>query len=163
MYTVEYFQEQLNSRFGGKLRGGKHGIEEGACCLLEFRCAIRECDPGSLSDEPEKVQFPDLRCLNDSYGSEDEARTNDMLPVLSALWDWDKWSEDKRKSVVRNVSLRIVNEILPIILRNVGLEEHAKKCEEAKDLSAASAAGYAASAARKQILSIACRIWVEAV
>jgi hypothetical protein len=44
------------------------------------------------SDRP--GDLPDLQPLNDGPWSSDQARTEALLPVLSALWDWQAWPVD---------------------------------------------------------------------
>jgi hypothetical protein len=185
--TIDELQDVLRTRFGGFLRRGNHKPGDGACCLLELQCAVRDCAPNGLSDEPEKVGLPDFRPMNDAY-VDDAARTEAMLPLSVAFQDWGLWSEQKKKAITNRVAYKFITQILPGVLRGVSLEKAASECESAKDLAAARAAAWAAkwaaesaaardaawaaamaaaraatrAAARTKILNRCCSIWLEA-
>ena len=66
------------------------------------------------------------------------------------------------------IALGVVNRILPPVLRAVGLDANATECEQAKDLTAAATASWAANtasraAARDEIYTTLCDISTEAL
>ena len=101
----------------GLLYSGCHAPYHGKFCLLEFRGVLtgvstvckpkvynkletREADKLVLTDSFIKVDFPELRGLNDSYPSNlkgNKARTKALLPVLQALWTYNHWTKVRAK------------------------------------------------------------------
>lgn len=165
---IQALKEHLGKHFGGLLLSGDHP-QDGEVCLLEADHHMRGEDwgdaPGSL---------PDLRELNDAPWSSDEARTENLLKVWVAYYDWSAWSDTRKTEVIGRVALWTVNRILPIALDAIGIESDA--CREATDLveaaraaeaawAAAGAGAWVARAAKAgadETLGEACSLWVEA-
>ena len=169
--------EVIDARFGGVLRHGKHE-EDGQACALE---AVSVARGVKWTDAPRLVGMPDLRPINDGRWSSDEARTEALVPVLIALWDWPDWSDARRQAWAERIVLRTVREVLPLAMTR--WPEHAAACVAAETLqqakagagaAAAAVAGVAAVAAdaaearaadaaarAESVLRLACRIWAE--
>lgn len=112
-------------RFGGLLSHGEHD-PDGAACALEAASIARG---RPWSDDPDDVELPDLRPLNDGPWTSDEARTEAMVPLVVALWDWPTWAGDRHQAWLSRVASRTTREVLPIVLRAVGLDAEAERCE----------------------------------
>jgi hypothetical protein len=134
--TEHPFTETLSSRFGGVLRHGKHA-EDGEACALEAASVARG---RRWSDKPGLAGLPDLRPLNDARWPDDATRTEHMLPVVLALWDWAEWKPARRKAWAKRVAERTIREVLPIALRAAGLDAEAERCEREGTREAANAA-----------------------
>jgi hypothetical protein len=126
----------VNDRFGGVLSHGSHD-PDGLACINEAANVARGNDWGDL---PDKAGLPDSRSLNDGPWSSNRARTDAMLPLGVALWDWSDWTPKRRTAWAQRVSERTIREILPIALRAAGLTAEAERCER-------EGAGWAAGAA----------------
>ena len=155
--TVETYRGVLERRFGGVLLRGQH-TEDGQACALEVASVVRGV---VWTDDPRTVGLPDLRALNDAAWSTDAMRTEHMVPVIEALWDWSAWTDERRRRVVARVAERTIREILPIVLRQAGLNDEANRCAEEGTADAADAAYAAARAADDDLLITSCRIWIE--
>lgn len=92
--------KQLLKKYGkGVLKAGIHTRKQREFCVSEFRNkVIAPAKP--LSDDIE--YFPDLRDLNDLF-TDDKARTAALLPVMAALWDWERWSLSRQRSFVLHI------------------------------------------------------------
>jgi hypothetical protein len=135
-------REVLNERFGGLLMGGKHNKEDGACCAVELCRTARGLPFG---DTP---VFLDYRALNDAPWSSNAVRTEHMLPMMEALFDFGDWSKARQTKWARTVALRTIREVLPIALEAAGVDAAiVKACREAPNLRAAEEAAARAAAA----------------
>ena len=134
--TVEQLQRALNALDDGVLQHGSHNPGR-AFCALEFESQVR----GRVwSDDP--VSLPDLRSLNDGPWLSDQERTDALLPVMSALWDWSRWSSTQRQAWTAYVVIKTVNRIISQL---PGLSDVVRKqCRRAHDLRAAAEAAEAA-------------------
>jgi hypothetical protein len=138
---VEQFRHVLQERFGGRLSAGCHRPDDGVACALEAAAVARGLP---WTDNPSAVGLPDLRPLNDGPWSSDTARTEALVSVAEALWDWAEWTKAQRRAWCETVALRTVRELLPDLLRAFGLPEHAAACAAAGTLPDARAAAWAA-------------------
>jgi hypothetical protein len=143
--TMECTSENLRAFVSahGLLKKGAHSKNDNACCILEARSL---CMGLKKTDNPDKLNMPDIRTLNDAPWSTDELRTEHMLRLDEALRPWATANQNQRVNFVRRVAILTVNQVisaLPYLSDEIRL-----KCRDAKDLDAASdAASYAASAA----------------
>lgn len=122
-------------------RGAHRSTNE--CCILE---AVSLCEGRSKTDDPDTIDRPDCRSLNDGPWSSDEARTAGMLRLAPLLAAWPTWGQARRIEWARAVALHTFRELLPIVLREIGLEAEAVACEQASTLEAAAQAADAANA-----------------
>ena len=113
----------MNS-FGGVIRVEE---QDGAACALEAASVARGRE---FSDSPRVAGLPDLRPLSDGYciWLDDETRTEHLVPLVKALWGWPQWSRKQQAAWKRRVSERTIREILPCVLRPIGLEAEAERC-----------------------------------
>lgn len=174
--TIEELQKGLDDLDGGVLKGGKHEPDSRQFCVLEFDSIMRH---RPLSDNA--ITLPDLRPLNDAFLSDDAARTDALLPVMAALWDWTAWSPERRQSWTRRIVIETVRRLIAELpglssvvtqqCRTVSSLDEAVKAAEAARTEAAKAAkaaeavaARAAEAARVRVtvLRRACEIWVQA-
>jgi len=104
--TVLELQAALDTLDDGILKTGKHkpGRE---FCALEFESQVRKRE---WSDKP--ITLPDLRPLNDAGWSSDKTRTEALLPVMVALWNWAEWSTTKQMEWVNIVRIETVKQII---------------------------------------------------
>lgn len=125
--------------------------------------------------------------LNDSMS--DALRQKLLMPFVTRLAGTAD-ADDKEIERARYIAVQTIGRILPISLRAIGLDEHARRCEQADGINAAAAANAAAdakyaaryaavavaaaryaaaavaaadAAARKQIFTIAVAILGEAI
>jgi hypothetical protein len=139
--TLETLRDLLDTRAGGLLRRGSHlpPTDDGQC-----QCCARELLAlalgGPWTDQPDGNSSTDhaVTVLNDAQWSSDEVRTAHCLP-LAVLREADAASGWTERYV-----LRTIREILPIVLRTAGLDDHADRCAAAADLPAAYVAARAA-------------------
>jgi len=148
---VSEYRRIINERFGGVLRHGSHK-PDGEACALEAESIARGRE---WSDDP--VTMPDLRPLNDGPWSSDQARTDALVPVVEALWDWAEWPEARRLAWVEGVVIETVRQIIAELpeltddvrarCRAVRTLDDAAKAAEAAAKAAAAAAEAAEAAA----------------
>jgi hypothetical protein len=131
----------LETRFGGVLRTGSHD-PDGQACALEAASVARGA---KWSDEPEIAKLPDLRPINDARWESDAQRTEHLVPVILAFWNWPRWGEKRKRAIFARIVERTIREILPPMLRLQSLDAEADRCET--EGSAAAAASAATSAA----------------
>ena len=105
--TLDDLQRELDLRDKGVLMRGSHREGAGEFCALEFARAVKGLPWGDTPDA-----FPDLRPLNDARWSSDQARTEALLPVLLALWDWHAWDSARRVRWARRVAILTVQRIV---------------------------------------------------
>jgi hypothetical protein len=160
----------LHAKDEGILRAGSHppGVE---MCALEFESQVRGRE---WSDAP--LTLPDLCQLNDAVWSSDAARTEAMLRVMAALWDWGEWSSVHQRAWTTRIVIQTVQQIVSALPR---LSERVREeCRTAVTLSrpawaawAAAEAAWAAWAAAEaaeaktaadRVLLLACQIWIDA-
>src|SRR3990167_7820046 len=137
--TLEKLYQELRTRDKGVLKEGRHTAKSGEYCFHEFDNALRGRE---FSDEP--IDFPDLRKVNDGFWNSDEERTEHLLPVMAALWDWSEWSAGRQARWVTKVTVKLVRQIiseLPMLSEELRVE-----CRNAENAVAAENA--ARSAAR---------------
>ena len=153
--TQHPFVKTLRGQFDGVISSGSHKPDRLACAL-EIATVARGLP---WSDSPVSAGLPDLRQINDSRWASDTARTQALLPVIIALWDWDKWTPQQKQTWATQVAERTIREIVPIALRVARLEAEAQACEATGTESAASRAANAAySAARAASADSAARV-----
>lgn len=135
----------------GHLSAGDHECPGEGACILE---AVSICDGVDWTDDPNALDRPDIRPLNDGPWTSDEVRTEQMMRLAPLLAAWPAWGKPRRLDYLRRVVIRTVRELLPIALRDRHLPDRAKECEHVTTLAAAegaAAAAYTASADRKVI------------
>ena len=151
------FEQVLHERFGGVIEAGEHELEDSAACALEAASFARGRE---FSDKPAVAGLPTLWPLSDGLGiwPDDKTRTKHVIPLVKALWGWPRWSKGQRAAWKGRVVQRTIQEILPCIIRTIGLEAEAERCALDGNLEAALAARAAAKrvveAARKTADSI---------
>jgi len=140
------FQELIDSRFGGKVSAGKHESDEsdGHACALEAVSALLDKD---WSDDPATLQMPDVRPMNDAGWASEAERTTHMIRLITALLPWREWSTVQRTQFATRIAGRTIREILPTMLRGIGLDDAARECEEQGTARAADSAASEARAA----------------
>ncbi len=145
---IHPFEGVLIDRFGGLIQAGEHDGEEGAACALEAASVARG---RGISDSPGDAGLPTLWPLSDGLGiwPDDKTRTKHVIPLVKALWRWPRWSKGQRAAWKRRVIQRTIQEILPFVLRSIGLESEADRCEQDGTIEAAEAASAAANGAVK--------------
>ena len=145
--TADYLRQRLETIDNGVLKAGSHAADSGDYCALEFR-SVEMGRP--FGDTPS--DFPDIRPINDGPWSSDLARTNALLPVLAALWDWQEWPEARRQrwaiKVVMDTVRIIIAELSELTLAERNKCRSAVTLEDAVDAAytVARAAAYAAYA-----------------
>ncbi len=138
--TTERLKQLLHEHDDGLLRRGAHTAGSREFCVLEFDAIVRGRE---WSDKP--ITLPDLRRLNDARWSSDEKRTETMLPLMTALWDWSEWSAERRIAWAGIVALETVRQIVSEL---PGLsDEIRKQCRECDTIQTARTAANAANAA----------------
>ena len=136
--TVEELQAGLKLHDKGVLKHGSHKPIDREFCALEF---VSVMHGEKMHDKP--THIPDLRRLNDAGWSSDKARTDAMLPVLAALWDWSSWGKDKQQAWAEHTAIETVRHIISGLPK---LDPKIKQqCLDASDLVTAKAAAYAAA------------------
>jgi hypothetical protein len=183
--TVEVLQAGLIEHDKGVLKHGSH--EEGSreFCALEFVSIMKGI---KFCDNPSVVGMPDLRSLNDAFGTgsaADARRTAAMLPVLAALWNWDSWGQPRQQKFAERLVIKTVNRIISqlpglpaaVVLeckgattiqraaraaRAAGWAVRAARAAGAAAEWAARAAGWAARVVRAAVLEESCKLFVEA-
>ena len=176
MNSAENARTILQTRFQNRLAKGAHQAD-GVGCALEFWSQVQG---HTWTDDPEALQMPDLRSLNDAPWSSEEARAAALLPVLIAVAPVWRGPLARRQTFVERICLDTVREILPYTLRAAGLPEAAARCAASSTLrdavamaaeAAAREAWAAARAARATreawaaadtVLQLACHIWIRA-
>lgn len=118
------FEQVLQEQFGGVVRVGE---QDGAACALEAASVARGRE---FSDDPDDAGLPTLWPLSDGYciWPDDRTRTKHIVPVVKALWGWPQWSDEIQGAWKRRVIQRTIQEILPFVLRPIGLEAEADFC-----------------------------------
>lgn len=145
---ADALKSALDKRFGGVLKAGYHR-PDGEACLLEADHVLR----GDLwSDTPEHL--PDLRWVNDGYGRNNQRRTESLLPVWAALWNWKKWGVARQRRFLESVLWRMLREQVAPLLKKRGNTAHAERLLAAESLQGACEVVRAA-AARLEILDSA--------
>jgi hypothetical protein len=169
--TVETLRAKLQELDNGVLYHGGHKAGTHEFCALEFARAVRRL---SHSDQP--THLPDLRPLNDGPWSSDEARTEALLPVMAALWDWQAWSPARQrgwaKQVVIETVRQVIGEQLPAKLHAnccavtamaaVAAWAYVAAAAEAARAAAEAAEDTVTAGAADAVLQRACQIWVAA-
>jgi hypothetical protein len=131
--TREELQAKLDELDDGVLRSGAHPAGGREFCALEFESQVRGRE---WSDAP--ITLPDLRPINDGPWSSDRARTDALLPVMAALWDWSTWDDARR---VRWASIVALETVRQIIAELPGLPDEVRvSCRAASDLPSAARA-----------------------
>ena len=133
----------LFERLGGLILAGKHNEHEGAACALEAASIARG---RGISDKPGDAGLPTLWPISDGLciWPDDQTRTQHVVPLVKALWGWPRWSKRRRAAWKRRVIQRTIQEILPCVLRSIGLEAEATRCAQEGTVEAADAASAAA-------------------
>src|SRR5215469_15946027 len=127
MMDIETLQAALHDHDGGVLKHGTHSVESREFCALEFSSIVRE---KPFSDSP--TDLPDLRPLNDGPWSSDQARTDALVPVMVALWDWSEWTPARQQQWSARVAIATVNQIIAEL---PGLNDDiCRQCREATTL-----------------------------
>jgi len=170
--TTEELQQKLDEMDDGVLRSGAHPAGGRVFCALEFKSQV---DGIPWIDNPTKTGMPDLRPLNDTYWPSDKARTDALLPVLAALWDYAKWSDARKARWLEIVLVKTTNRwivTLPWFVQHPqpGQAMIRTKADvvawAAWAAEAAEAAGavWAAKAAEKAeaVLPEVCKLWIRA-
>ena len=139
--TVEELKQGLVEHDKGVLKHGAHRPEEREYCALEFVSIMRQ--DAQMNDTP--GHLPDLRPLNDASWSSDEERTEHMLPVLAALWDWETWTQKRRQAFATKLAIETVKQIVSQ-LPSIG-SENRTRCLNVVTLACAACAACAADAA----------------
>jgi len=130
MITVEQYNAKL-AEFGGVLEHGFHLPGSGKCCASELDHVIRGKRWSSLPG-----YLPSLVCINDAYWESDDSRTEHMLPLMSTLSMWSKWSRGKKIKWAEVVAVQTVRELLPIALYYAAVDD-SMHCKKVKNLAEA--------------------------
>lgn len=140
---VHSFDDVLYQQFGGIIQAGEHDDHEGAACALEAASMARG---RGLSDKPSNAGLPTLWPISDGLciWPDDQTRTQHVVPLVKALWGWPQWSKRRRAAWKQRVIQRTIREILPCVLRSIGLEAEADRCAQDGTIKAAVAASAAA-------------------
>ena len=140
------YEQLLHERFGGIIKAGEHDVQEGAACALE---AASEARGHGLSDDSGDAGLPTLWPLSDGLciWPDDQTRTQQVVPLVKALWGWPQLSKKRRAAWKWRVIQRTIREIFPCVLRSVGLEAEADRCAQDGTIEAAEAARAAANGA----------------
>ena len=152
MYTLEEFQQILDTRFGGALRTGSHTPDEDACALELL--SVVQGQP--WTDDPTNLECWDLRPLND-IPVDPQLRTEELLPLLVAYQKSRRWllaTQSRVASRIANLTVqRLVAELpgLPDTVR--------RQCRKAMTLMETVAAAEAARAAAVDETEIAVATW----
>jgi len=142
-FDVELYDNVLDRGLSSGLgnRDGRMCIEAAICTVLGLEHGD---DPGCVAPSVRAFKIK----LNDAVWSSPAARAKGLRDLgLAQLGSLGIVSD---KEFAKGIALATVNSLLPKVFRAVlpGLEEHAKACELAGDLTAADAAArYAADAA----------------
>lgn len=104
--TLQELHTHLETFDEGILRRGHHAPGREACAL-EFESQVRQ---RAWSDRP--LTLPDLRPLNDGPWSSDQARTQALLPVMAALWEWSTWTAAQQRIWATRVVIDTVQQIV---------------------------------------------------
>ena len=150
MQNFEVVEQLLASRFGGTIYRGSHDPNGHACLLEVAHAAVGD----AWSDAPDK--WPDLRTLNDAF-TDDVARTQQLIPVLRAYWDWSAWGAARQRAVMGRVAILTVQRLVAEL---PGLPaDFAQPCRDVTTLRAASWA--ASEAAMAVSLSASEANWAD--
>lgn len=143
---VHPFDKVLYQQFGGVIQAGQHEDYRDAACALEVASVARG---RGLSDNPVDAGLPTLWPISDGLGiwPDDQTRTKYISPLVKAFWGWPQWSKRRRAAWKRRVIERTIQEVLPFVLRTIGLETKAELCEREGTREAADAARTAADEA----------------
>jgi hypothetical protein len=130
------FLMALYEGFGGVLSKGQHQPDSPEACPLEVaHVAVGD----EWSDEPNR--WPDLRPLNDAFSS-DALRTQHMVPVMLAYWDWADWSPRRQLCVMAQLTLETVRQLVAEL---PGVPEAIReRCRQSTTLATAERAARAA-------------------
>ena len=144
------FEQVLLERFEGVIESGEHDFQDGAACALEAASLARG---RGFSDKPADAGLPTLWPISDGLGiwPDDKTRTKHVIPLVKSLWGWPQWSKGQQKTWKGRVVQRTIQEILPCIIRTIGLEAEAERCALDGNLEAA----LAARAAAKRVVEAA--------
>ena len=125
--NVHPFDKTLYQELGGVIQAGEHDDHEGAACALEAASIARG---RGLSDMPGDAGLPTLWPISDGLciWPDDQTRTEHVVPLVKALWGWPQWSEEQQGAWKRRVIQRTIQEILPCVLRSIGLDAEADFC-----------------------------------
>lgn len=157
------YEQLLHEQFGGAIRAGVHNEQEGAACALEIASLARG---RGLSDRQADAGLPTLWPISDGLmiWPDDQTRTKHVLPMVKALWGWPQWSKRRRAAWKRRAIQRTIREILPYVLRSVGLEAEADFCVHNGTIEAADTARAAAEGAVKDARKAAdCFLMLDAI
>lgn len=137
------YEQLLHKRFGGIIKAGEHDVQDGAACALEAASMARG---HGLSNDSGDAGLPTLWPISDGLciWPDDQTRTQHIVPLVKALWGWPQWSEEQQGAWKRRVIRRTIQEILPCVLRSIGLEAEADSCAQDGTREAAEAARTAA-------------------
>lgn len=142
--NVHPFDKTLYQQLGGVIQAGEHDDHEDAACALEAASIARG---RGLSDMPGDAGLPTLWPISDGLciWPDDQTRTEHVVPLVKALWGWPQWSEEQQGAWKRRVIQRTIQEILPCVLRPIGLDAEADRCAQGGTIKAAKAARAAAN------------------
>lgn len=143
------FEQVLHKEFGGVIRVEE---QDGAACALEAASVARG---HGFSNDPDDAGLPTLWPLSDGYciWPDDRTRTKHIVPLVKALWGWPQWSRKQKVAWKRRIAERTVRELLPFVLRPIGLESEADFCVR----DGTEKAALDASAAAEKTRETACR------
>jgi hypothetical protein len=152
MREGETFGQYIKRRLkGGVLRQGAHE-PNGEACALEARSQALGLQ---WTDDPVQTQFPDIRPLNDAWWESDAQRTEHLVPVIEALWDWPQWDKARQQRFAERLAERTIREILPPALETAGCKAEAEACRKDGDEKSARAAKVAATSAATDAANVA--------
>ncbi len=120
------YRDTINKQFNGVLSAGKHKRRSGQACAIEAYSVARGF---KWTDDAAKLKMPDIRRLNDAPWPSAVARTEAMVPLVEALWDWAEWAPQEQYEYMVRVLDRTIRQVVPIALRAKGFEEAALQSE----------------------------------
>ena len=117
-------QEYVTENPDITLSQGMHDPECGQC-ILELCSLASGVD---WTDDPDFLELPDIRSLNDAAWSSDATRTQHLLRVGVAVWPWREANRWQKQDFAKRLAELTIKRVLPPILREAGLDDVADRC-----------------------------------
>jgi len=118
MPCTESKLREMIQRHGGVIAAGGHTgryhIPDVPLCLLELAaaCLVEDGLLSRITDDPNDLDRPDYRAINDAPWSSREAATEPLIRLHIAFTDWGQWTEERRQRVVSQIVRDTVREII---------------------------------------------------
>lgn len=134
-------EQYLSENPTATLTEGGHDSPECGACILEV-CSLAM--GVEWTDDPERLNLPDIRPLNDAEWSSDTLRTQHLTRVGVAVWAWRTATEGKKATFTRRLAELTIRRVIPPILNAAGLTDEAERCRKKGTADAVRAAANAA-------------------